>query len=144
MKVLSSLAGGSAIVAHFRSTFSARTEAGIWEHFMTYLFRCHQSRYESMPSCILRDSLLRERAIKAMKVVYVHFEDILPPVTRTFLLMENAVMPAQSRISIMNLCSNAYTYDAAPRAPRQSVGDKELMAMDPMVPRETFRHVGRV
>ena len=111
---------------------------------MTYLFRCHQSRYESMPSYILRDSLLRERAIKAMKVVDVQLEDILHPVTRTFLLMENAVMPAQSRISIMNLCSKVYTYDAVSRALRQSVGDKELMAMDPMASRETFRHVGRV
>ena len=81
MKVLSSPAGGSAIVANFRSTSSARTEAGIWQHFMTYLFRCHQSRYESMPSYILRDSLLRERAIKAMKVVDVQLEDILHPVT---------------------------------------------------------------
>ena len=97
-----------------------------------------------MPSYILRDSLLREGAIKAMKVVAVQLEDILPPVTRTFLLMENAVMPAQSRISIMNLCSNVYTYDAVSRALRQSFGDKELMAMDQMAPRETFRHVGRV
>ena len=120
-KVLSSRAGGCAIVANFRSTSSARTEAGIWEHFMTYLFRCHQSRYEPMPTYILRDSLLRERATKATKVVDVQLEDILRLVTDG-----KRGKPRQSRISIMNLWSNVYTYDAVPRAFRQSVGDKEL------------------
>ena len=88
------------------------------KHLLTYLFRCHRAWYESMPNYILRESLLRERVIKAMKVVDVQLEDVLHPVTRTFLLMENAVMLAQSRISIMNLCSNLYTYDAVPRALR--------------------------
>ena len=32
-------------------------------------------------------------------------------------------------------------YDAVPRALRLSVGDKELMAMDQLAPRETFGHV---
>ena len=45
---------------------SARPEAEIWEHLIGYLFRCHRFRYESMPSYILREDLLREGAIKAV------------------------------------------------------------------------------
>ena len=72
-----------------------------------------------------------------MKAVDAQLEEILHPVIRSYLLLENAAMAAQSRISIMNMCSN----DAVSKALRQSVGNKELMARDQTVRRETFRHV---
>ena len=60
MTVLAVPDGGHKVVAKFRP-LSARTE-----HLIGYLFCCHRSRYESMPSYILREDLLREGAIKAV------------------------------------------------------------------------------
>ena len=106
LAVLAASDGGQKIAAKFREYLSARPEAEIWEHLMEYLFRCHRSLYESMPSCILRESLLREQAIMARKTVEPALEEILHPVIRTYLLMQNAAVPAQARISILSVCHN--------------------------------------
>ena len=44
----------------------------------------------------------------------------------------------------MNMCSKVYNSDAVSLALWQSVGDKELMAIDLSAPRETFRPVATV
>ena len=69
--VLAAPDGGQKIVGKLRETLSARPEAEILEHLTGYLFRCHRSRCESIPSYILREDLLRERAIKAVKTVKI-------------------------------------------------------------------------
>ena len=140
MAVLAASDGGQKIAAKFRDTFSARPEAEIWEHLMEYLFRSHRSLYESMPSCVLRESLLREQAIMAMKTVEPALEEILHPVIRTYLLMQNAAVPAQARISILSVCHNNCDNEAVSTAPRQSIGDKELVTLDASAPRGTFKH----
>ena len=127
------------IAAKFRETLIARPEAEIWEHDMEYLFRCHRSLYGSMPSCILRESLLREQAIMAMKTVEPSLEEILHPVIRTYLLMQNAAVPAQARISILSLCRNNCDNEAVSTPPRQSNGGKELVTLA-AAPRGTFKH----
>ena len=81
MTVLAAPDSGQKVVAMFREPPQRTTEGEIWEHLIGYLFRCHRSRYESMPSYILREDLLREGAIKAVKTVKPAMEETLPPVT---------------------------------------------------------------
>ncbi|MCR9192060.1 MAG: hypothetical protein NXI01_05300, partial [Gammaproteobacteria bacterium] len=66
---------------------------------------------------------------------------IVNPAIRSYLLLQNAALPATVRISALNLCANQYLYDNFARAFRQSVGDKELMAMDGQAGRDAFRHM---
>ena len=83
---------------------------------------------------------MREQPIMAKKTVQPALEEILHPVIRTYLLMQNAAVRAQARINILSVCHNNCDNEAVSTAPRQSIGGKELVTLA-SAPRGTSRDV---
>ena len=76
-------------------------------------------RFEAMSSYLVRELLMHDRALKALRMVDPQLLAILHPALRAYLLLKGASIPAQVKISTMNLCDNTYDFDAMSRALRQ-------------------------
>ena len=59
-----------------------------------------------MPSYIVREGVLRERAINSLKAIDNHIAEVLHPSIRAYLLLQNATLRAQARISVLNMCDS--------------------------------------
>ena len=72
----------------FRASLSDRPEIEVWNHLCAYLFRCCRHRFETIPSYIVREAMLRERALRALKLVDAKIEEVIHPSIRAYLLLE--------------------------------------------------------
>lgn len=69
MESLSAADGAAKIVAAFKASLSDKTEQEVWNHLRTYLYQTYRMRYETMPSYILREEILHQKAVKALRVL---------------------------------------------------------------------------